>query len=312
MAAGNRIQEAYDNAKRLRFTDDDKFIIFSDVHRGVNDWGDDFAKNQLLYFHAMESYFDNGFTYIENGDGDELGEIWNFNRILRSHKHIFMLLRKFHRKERLYMIHGNHDMVRKFFNQVKRTLHSFINDRTDKEEELFDEIKVHSGIVLEYGDTGKEILIIHGHQEDWFNYYFWWIGRLFLPVWRGVGQKILGIKDPTSPAQNWSKRSKLEDKMINWLTHKPYILIVGHTHRSKYPSIHESGSGYSDKYFNCGSCVHPRCITGIEIKNGEIELVKWWQNTKPVDDDPFDRVMLIDRKSMMQDVGGKPIKIADL
>ena len=54
MAAGNRIQEVYDNAKRLRFTDDDKFIIFSDIHRGVNDWGDDFAKNQLLYFHAME------------------------------------------------------------------------------------------------------------------------------------------------------------------------------------------------------------------------------------------------------------------
>ena len=29
-------------------------------------------------------------------------------------------------------------------------------------------------------------------------------------------------------------------------------------------------------YFNIGSCVHPRCITGIEIHDGEIELVKWW------------------------------------
>jgi hypothetical protein len=29
-------------------------------------------------------------------------------------------------------------------------------------------------------------------------------------------------------------------------------------------------------YFNIGSCVHPRCITGIEIHDGQIELVKWW------------------------------------
>ena len=28
-------------------------------------------------------------------------------------------------------------------------------------------------------------------------------------------------------------------------------------------------------YYNDGSCVHPRCITCIEIQNGEIMLVKW-------------------------------------
>jgi hypothetical protein len=28
-------------------------------------------------------------------------------------------------------------------------------------------------------------------------------------------------------------------------------------------------------YFNDGSCIHPRCITGIEICDGEIILVKW-------------------------------------
>ena len=28
-------------------------------------------------------------------------------------------------------------------------------------------------------------------------------------------------------------------------------------------------------YFNDGSCVHPRCITGIEIADGNIMLIKW-------------------------------------
>jgi len=27
--------------------------------------------------------------------------------------------------------------------------------------------------------------------------------------------------------------------------------------------------------FNDGSCVHPRSITGIEIENGAISLIKW-------------------------------------
>ena len=28
-------------------------------------------------------------------------------------------------------------------------------------------------------------------------------------------------------------------------------------------------------YYNTGSCVHPRCITGLEITPGAFTLVKW-------------------------------------
>ena len=47
------------------------------------------------------------------------------------------------------------------------------------------------------------------------------------------------------------------------------MLIAGHTHRPAYP---KPGTGL---YFNDGSCVHPRSITGIEIENRKISLVKW-------------------------------------
>jgi hypothetical protein len=33
-------------------------------------------------------------------------------------------------------------------------------------------------------------------------------------------------------------------------------------------------------YFNDGSCVHPRSITGIEIAAGTISLIKWQIDTK--------------------------------
>jgi hypothetical protein len=47
------------------------------------------------------------------------------------------------------------------------------------------------------------------------------------------------------------------------------MVIAGHNHRPAFSEVGES------LYFNDGSCVHPRCITGIEICEGNIMLVKW-------------------------------------
>ena len=52
------------------------------------------------------------------------------------------------------------------------------------------------------------------------------------------------------------------------------ITILGHTHRPRFPSPGDIA------FFNDGSCVHPRSITGIEIENGEITLIKWQISTK--------------------------------
>jgi hypothetical protein len=80
-----------------------------------------------------------------------------------------------------------------------------------------------------------------------------------------------------------------------------FIIIAGHTHRPVFANLSlterrllETGIGSrgvrrkakaDPVYFNTGSCVHPRCITGIEItaeKNPDNEalhlrctLVKW-------------------------------------
>ena len=45
--------------------------------------------------------------------------------------------------------------------------------------------------------------------------------------------------------------------------------ITGHTHRPRFPEPGDIA------YFNDGSCVHPRSITGLEIENGTIALIKW-------------------------------------
>ena len=74
MGSAKRLDRAYANAKRIPFNDDSKFIFFSDCHRGDNSFADDFANNRNIYLHSLKQYYNNGFHYIELGDGDELWE----------------------------------------------------------------------------------------------------------------------------------------------------------------------------------------------------------------------------------------------
>lgn len=171
MSAQTRLTAAFERALEnpIRFNNQDKFIIFSDQHRGINDWGDDFAHNQLLFFHALTSYNEDKFTYIENGDGDELSENWRFDKIRRAHSHVFWLMKQFYEDDRLIMIYGNHDAVRRYPGEVERTLHQYYDDRSDQMKPLFDGINVREGVVLEHAESGKKIFITHGHQADFFN-----------------------------------------------------------------------------------------------------------------------------------------------
>jgi hypothetical protein len=82
--------------------------------------------------------------------------------------------------------------------------------------------------------------------------------------------QILGIRDPTSPAKNYKELLRVERRLKKWiLANSNQMIIAGHTHRPRFPSPGEL------PYFNDGSCVHPRSITGIEIENMEISLIKW-------------------------------------
>ena len=63
---------------------------------------------------------------------------------------------------------------------------------------------------------------------------------------------------------------KVERRTKRWIVeNKNIFTITGHTHRPRFPEPGEIA------YFNDGSCVHPRSITGLEIESGEISLIKW-------------------------------------
>lgn len=302
MSTNKRLNKVFKSAsaKEISFDDSSKFIFFSDCHRGDNSWADDFAHNQNLFFHALNYYYDKGFTYIEIGDGDELWENKKFETIREAHSHIFWLMSEFNKENRLYLIWGNHDIKRKDIKRkaikkkalrnknVGKKRYSYYNERKGEYEPLFKDIEVneYEGLILKHSGTGNKIFLVHGHQGDLINDRFWWLGNIFVRyLWKYL--QLCGVKDPTSPAKNFKKQRKVEKKLKKWVEDNDQMLIAGHTHRSIFPERGEPS------YFNDGSCVHPRCITGIEIQNSKIALIKWWVRPKA------DGVLYVTRKILV-------------
>lgn len=274
MSSNSRLSRAYNNAKVISFDDTSKFILFSDCHRGDNSFADEFANNRNIYYHALKTYFNLGFQYCELGDGDELWEHMSFEQIFEAHKNIYQLLKEFHLEKRLHMIWGNHDMVYKDPIYVKEHLSSYFEPIDNCDKELFEGITYHEALILKHRDTGQQLFLTHGHQADWWNYTFWRWGRFLVRVlWKPL--QVWGIADPTSPAKNYKELIKVERRIKKWiLGNGEQLTITGHTHRPRFPSPGEI------PFFNDGSCVHPRSITGIEIENGAISLIKWQIATK--------------------------------
>ncbi|MEW7281004.1 serine/threonine protein phosphatase [Aquimarina sp. 2201CG1-2-11] len=273
MSSQYRLDRAYKNAKIIPFDDHSKFVLFSDCHRGDNSFADEFANNRNIYFHALKHYYDQGFTYCELGDGDELWENRSFQMIFRAHKNVYELLSKFYVENRLEMIWGNHDMVYRKPKYVEKHLSTYFDHKTDKDIPLFPGIAYEEAIILQHKKTKQEIFMLHGHQADFMNYTAWKINRFLVRVlWKPL--QVIGISDPTSPAKNYRETIRVERRIKKWIASKNNLFtIIGHTHRPRFPEAGELA------LFNDGSCVHPRSITGIEIENGTITLIKWQIST---------------------------------
>ena len=284
MFAYNRIQRVFSSAEVIPFKKSSKIVIISDCHRGTGSGADDFSKNQNLYYVALRHYLRDGYTYIELGDGDELWKNRRFTMIAQEYKHIFALLRQFHQDGRLYMIYGNHDMDKNNPTWVTYNFESGI----DQAEPLFPGIQIRDGLVLRHMPSGRKILLIHGHQADFFNYTLWRLARFLVRyVWQPL--ELVGVTNPFDVPRSPRRRELVEELLINWCKQENTMLIAGHTHRTAFPKAGEP------PYYNDGSCVHRRYITCMEIEGDYISLVRWSIQPRP------DNVLYVKRDVVHRD-----------
>ena len=272
----------FNSAEVVNFDDSSKFVLMSDCHRGDGNWGDNFAKNQSIAFRALNYYYEKGYTYFELGDGDELWENRYLNDIKEIHSNVFWLLSKFYSEKRLHLIFGNHDMVKRSEKYVKDNMYTMYDSVKKKGVPLFPDIKIHEGTILCYKPTKDKILLLHGHQGDFFNNKMWKLSRTLVRyLWRPL--EVYGVNDPSRAAKNYKRKDEVERILSKWSEVEKKMIIAGHTHRPMFPEPGKSA------YFNDGSCVHPRCITALEIAAGCITLVKWQVTSRQ------DGVLIVER-----------------
>lgn len=290
MSYQSRLSHSFDAAPVLPLNAFSRYVLFSDCHRGCANSNDNFLKNQHLYFSALQHYYQNGFTYIELGDGDELWENRRMEQIIEVHNNVFWLLKKFAENNRLYLLYGNHDIEKKRTTYSCRHCCSYFCTETQQMQPLFPDLIYYSGVILE-DISGLRLYLTHGHQADLLNSVFWRLSRFLVRyLWKPLEQ--IGVLDPTSAARNNHKKNQIEQRLSSWAEERQQILITGHTHR---PRLEKEDSYYC----NTGSCVHPRCITCIEIENRTLTLCKWTVNTRP------DRTLYVARELLADPVSLK-------
>ncbi len=274
----NKLDKIYKKARKIAIDNQSKLVIMSDCHRGIGNKNDNFLENKYIYKKALTYYDKKQFTYIELGDGDELWEVKNYEKIKEEYNDIFKLIKKFHDKKRFIMIYGNHDICKKS--------KTFIKKHFEKEKDiLLKELTIREAIVLDY--LGYEIFLVHGHQVDFLNSTLWRLSRFAVRyIWSIL--EFIGIKDPTGPIKNHKVTKKVDKKLNNWSKKNQKIVIAGHTHKPVYPKVGDS------MYFNDGSCVHPDGITCLEIENGKLTLVKWSYQIK-------ENKLIVERKKILKE-----------
>ena len=249
-----RIDKAFKDAKVIKASEHGRIVFFSDCHRGCGTWNDSFLNNKILYQAALNYYWQQDFTYIEVGDGDELWENRRFGLIREIHSDVFAQLGNFSHSGRLYMIWGNHDKV--------KSKKNFPAGRGGFSPPYY------QSAVIEMPHESQNLYVLHGHQADILNDRLWPLARWMVRyLWKPL--ELAGFKDPTSAARNYKKAKTVEKRLAVWAAKRDRNIIAGHTHRPVLPPEQAAG------YFNTGSCVHPNGITCMELVSGQLSLIRW-------------------------------------
>ncbi len=254
-----------------------RFIIFSDQHKGSRDSADDFAGNEQNYLAALQYYNSRHYSFINLGDSEEL---WKYKpaEVLPNNIKAFAAEAAF-QPNNYYKTFGNHDILWKNKMDAERLLKKYFALP----------LPVYEGILMKTNIAGETLTIFctHGHQGDKMSDNNALSTRLVAHIWAPV-QRYLQINVNT-PSKDDNLRNKHNKLMYEWSSNrKNLLLITGHTHKpvfasGKYASKEshkiETGSNGQLKpsYFNTGCCCfNDGDITGIEIADGDIRLIKWF------------------------------------
>jgi predicted phosphodiesterase len=301
--------------KKLNLGDlNQRVIIFSDEHRGTRDGSDDFAVCEKAYLAALDYYESQKFYFVNLGDCEELWE----NTMFGIDKHNGAVYAKeslFIQRDAYCKVFGNHDLF--WANDPLSGI--WLKKIYGKTIPIFAGVVIRVDFS---GDAGLNIFCTHGHQGDkqsdgnafskWFVSYVWGPLQNFLEI----NINSTSANDNLKTLHNmymydWSAAQK-KTLLVTGHTHQPVFNSLTHLERlylqleraktktdedaikkieaeiprrkREYNFVNQSFASMKPSYFNSGCCCFDDgTITGIELCDGSIRLVKWkLQDGKPV------------------------------
>jgi UDP-2,3-diacylglucosamine pyrophosphatase LpxH len=104
------LAKLFDESPEIQLAKTDKIVIFSDLHIGNRGRQDDFVRNSASFMHILEHYYlENDYTLVLNGDIEELQK-FSLKKIITRWPELYRLFQQFEHKGALYKITGNHDL----------------------------------------------------------------------------------------------------------------------------------------------------------------------------------------------------------
>lgn len=211
------------SSNTLALSPKDKYIIFSDHHRGTRDGNDDFQFCEETYGNALRYYlYETDYKLVILGDGEECWED-KAEDILDAYDGIFKLEAEFHKGKRYIRVSGNHDAIWESEKMVEQYLHP-----------IFPGLKVQEGIVFNYDYGGKHpgvLFLVHGHQGTLDSELFKPLSEALVRTFYRPYQQITG-GGRTTPAMNIALRAAHDTQIYRWAKkQRGLIVIAGHTHR---------------------------------------------------------------------------------
>lgn len=103
------LQSLYDSSPTRQLSPSDRLVVVSDLHLGDGGSRDDFLSNGELLEQVLRRYYlSNDFTLVLNGDIEEL-QRFPADAILRRWRALYELFRQFTARTAVHRIVGNHD-----------------------------------------------------------------------------------------------------------------------------------------------------------------------------------------------------------
>ncbi len=300
----DKLDDLFENTPVREIDHGSKIVVFSDLHMGNGSSTDDFGRNAELFTTVLKRDFvDAGYTVVLNGDIEDLYR-FRLRKIMSRWRHVYEIYEKLLREGRFLKIVGNHDYELYTlpphsypFTLVPALRFAFEgNDififHGHQATSYFDRWNAVSAFILRYFANPLKIrnrTVAHNSAKKFKTelriYEFSTrkkilalIGHTHRPLFEShskideVKFKIENHLRSYETAES-GKREKIEEEVRNYKQELEKLYEKQDTESLRTALYNQL---VVPTLFNSGCVIGKRGITGLEIANGRISLLHWF------------------------------------